>query len=272
MHPLDGPRLKISYAKAEIDRLRSVEEIFFQNTHYSVIRAEIDSVSGNQIYRVKVDGYPPSLDWGISIGEIVHNLRSALNHLVYQLAFLNSANEPKAIARDRKLQFPICIDPDEFRRRGINRIKLLCSEHKTTVERLQPYSGSSSLALKTVNLSQWSGRNSPLYWLEEINNADKHRIIQVAGPKAVGVGVGYWGKKSPIISGGTIQMLEDGAIFSSAEPNRHVDINITPFIAFADGCDAVRGQVMNPILDKIATTVAEIIDIFEPEFERGTPS
>lgn len=101
MHPLDGPRFKIARAKIEIDQLRLMQNIFFENTHYYAVKAEQNLKSGKYIYRIRIDGPPPSLDWGVSIGEITHNLRSALNHLVYQLTLLNSANKPITVTGDK---------------------------------------------------------------------------------------------------------------------------------------------------------------------------
>src|SRR4030042_451108 len=144
MHPLDGARLKVNRAKTEIDRLGLMQDAFFKNTHYSVVRAE------------------KNLEHG------------------------------KCATNGKKM------------------IKLLKSEHKASIEGLQPYNSSSSPHLKTIDLAKWSGCDSPLFWLEEINNADKHRIIQVAGVKAGGFGTTWWGERDNAFIGGTFGILEDG--------------------------------------------------------------
>ncbi len=266
MHPLDSPRLKISRAKAEINRLRLMQDALFENTHCNVVRAEQNPESGKDIYRIKMDGLPPSLDWGIYIGEIAHNLRSALNHLVYQLALLNSLNEPETVARDKSLQFPIFLDKGKFATKGKGMIKLLKSEHKASIERLQPYNSSSSPHLKTIDLTKWSGCNSPLFWLEEINNADKHRLIQVTGIKISGFSTTYWGEQTDAFVGGTFDILEDGAKFGEAAPDVHVNVQIHPLIGFANGCEAVVNKPVCLLLDLIGTTVSEIVESFTSEF------
>jgi hypothetical protein len=45
------------------------------------------------------------------VGDCVHNARSALDHLVYQLAILNHAPEESA----RKTSFPVCLIPKDFK-------------------------------------------------------------------------------------------------------------------------------------------------------------
>lgn len=265
MHPLDGIGLKIKRAKGEIDRLRSMEDTFFKNTHYSIVRAEQNPISGKHIYRVRIDGLPPSLDWGIYIGEIAHNLRSALNHLVYQLALLNSSNKRETVAGDKLLQFPIFLYERDFKTKGKKRIKLLTPEHQASIERLQPYKGSSSPLLKTIDLTKWSGCDSPLFWLEEINNTDKHRIIQVAGVRPGGFSTTYWGEQRDAFIGGHFGILEDGAKFGES-PDMGVNVQITPLIAFANGCVPVFSKPVCLLLNLSATTVSEIVESFASEF------
>ncbi|HEX9896602.1 MAG TPA: hypothetical protein VGA85_02950 [Dehalococcoidales bacterium] len=268
MHSLDSPRLKITRAKDEINRLGLMQDAFLANTHYSVVRAEKNLVSGKDVLRIKIDGSPPSLEWGVYIGEIAHNLCSALNHLVYQLALLNSSNKPETVAGDKRLQFPIFLTEPEFKAKwGESMIKLLKPEHKASIKRLQPYNSSGSSLLKTIDLTKWSGCNSPLFWLKEINNADKHRIIQVVGIRPSSFGAIYWGERTNPFTYGGFSILEDGAKFGEADSDVQVDTQLHPLIAFADGCEAVINRPVCLLLDLVATTVSEIVDSFASEFK-----
>jgi hypothetical protein len=270
MHPLDGPRLKINRAKAEINKFRSMQDTFFENTHYYVVRAEQNPESGKRVYRTKIDGPPPPPDWSIYVGEIAHNLRSALNQLVYQLAFLNGSNVPETITGDKKLQFPVFLTRDKFIAKGQRMIKLLRPEHQASIERLQPYNTGNSVLDKTMSGFKWSGSNTSLLWLEDINNADKHRLIQVIGTKAAAFGLSFWEADHPdpfIRDGDSFGILEDGAKFGEADPKMHVDAQIHPLIAFANGCDTVRGKGVYFVLDIIEIRVSEIIDSFASEFD-----
>lgn len=270
MHPLDGPRLKVARAKTEINRLTARQNVFFKKTHYSVVRTEQNPITGKHIYRIKIDGPPPSLDWGVYIGEIAHNLRSALNLLIYQLALLNSAHKPETIARDTRLQFPIFLHSGDFRLKGgENMIKLLRPEHKAFIKRLQPYKRSHGMKLKTVDLSERRGRNNPLFWLEKINNADKHRIIQVVAVKAGVFGFTYWGEqpKPPFEAiKGYFSILKDGAKFGESLPNVQVNVHLSPLIAFSGHIETIRNKPVCLLLNRIRVTVSEIIEMFAPEF------
>ena len=188
MHPLEGPRLKVRRADSKIKSLRGAEKVFMRESKYEVVRAEFNPKSGEYVYRVRASSPPPSLEWGVDIGEIAHNLRSALDRLVYQLAFLNTA--PKA---PTGTQFPIFLIGKttkkrngrliaHFEREGRRYIASLRPSHQACIERLQPYKRGQG------------GRTNPSWMLSEINNADKHRLIQVVGGKT---GAG------PAISGGS---------------------------------------------------------------------
>ena len=281
MHKLDGPRLKIRRAKSEIERLRRREEIFRKNTKYSAIRKELNPKSGNYVMRVHVNGPPPFMeDWGVYIGEIAHNLRSALDGLVYQLA-KRSTNTPTW-----DTQFPIClfrhittkrrerngklIHPFEGRRRGDGRhsIRSLCRKHQALIERLQPYKRSNSSPFISLDRTKYRGRNSPLFWLKEINNADKLRLIQVVVAKTGGFNVTGWGnsveqvihRTNPFIT------LKEGAKVCEIPPDVQVNINLTPYMAFAHGCEAVRKRLVIITLNIIAEHVSEIVESFASEF------
>lgn len=269
MNSLDSSYYKVKRAKAEIEQLSLKQDEFFQNTHYSIVPSEKKPETGKIIYRVKIEGSPPSLDWGVDIGEIAHNLRCALNYLVYQLALLNNSSKPETVAQNRKLQFPIFSDPDQFKKSGKAMLKLLKIEHQISIEQLQPFNkNGDSTALQPRDLTKWGGYNAPLLWLEEINNADKHRLIQVAGVKPSSFGVTYWGERDIApFSKGNLGILEDGVIFCEADPDVSVNPEIHPILAFASGCDTVYNLGVILLLQNIEIRVTEIIDIFSSEFK-----
>jgi hypothetical protein len=85
-------------------------------------------------------------------------MRSALDHLVYELA------PPKA-RKSSRTQFPIFTDEREFNRRGIPRITGITGDERTLIERVQPYAASNPPS------------NDPLAILNKLSNLDKHRLL-----------------------------------------------------------------------------------------------
>jgi hypothetical protein len=263
---LDGPRLKIRRAKSEIECFSHAEEIFRQNTKYYIIRTNINPKSGNYIYRVRQEGPPPPLDWGIDIGEIIHNLRSALDYLVYQLALLKSNTHTvgtqfpifilgKTIRKIRGNEIPC------FKNRHRKMIGGLSSKHKAMIERLQPYHRWNRNQLSFGGRRRCGPRNSPIWWLHEINNADKHRIIQVVAIKPAGMSAGYWGDIMPSIKFNRC-VLKNGAKIAECSPEVNMYPTIDPLIAFDDRCGVVARLGVYYVLNEIARTVDSIVDKF----------
>lgn len=265
MHPLDGPRFKIIRAKSQIEALRRENARFVKHADYRAIVAELNPNTGRYALRALVNVLPPS-GLGVCIGEIAHNLRSALDGLVYQLAVLNQATDKQL----SKTQFPIFSvgatkNPRRrcFEKNGLQLIKSLRDEHQQAVELRQPY--------KRGN----GGLSSPLWHLHEINNADKHRLLQVVGGRAAGYTVGgAWGDEPmPDYRISLRVVFEDGAQIGSVAATdvlrRTVLMQqkIPTLIAFWDGCAAVTGRGVAHVLSQIAATVDQIVEGFGPEFD-----
>ena len=66
------------------------------------------------------------------IGDCVHNLRAALDHLIAYLTVMNDGSFGTSA-------FPIFADGAEFTRAGARRIRQIPSEKQAQVMRLQPY-------------------------------------------------------------------------------------------------------------------------------------
>jgi len=270
MHPLDGPRLKIARAKSHIEVLRLANAGFTAKADYRVVVAELDPKSREYALRALINVLPP-LELGVCIGEVAHDLRSALDGLIYQLGMLNGASE-EALTRT---QFPIFLKqrvlgcrgkcsgkPPHFTCGGLKLIKPLRREHQAEIERLQPYRRGNK------------GKRSPLYFLHELNNADKHRLLQVVGAKPAGYGAGAaWGDE-PLPDYWILPrtVFEDGAkvggVAAADVHKRKVQMEqrIAPLIAFWQGCKAVQGLGVAPTLSQIADHASQIIESFGPEF------
>lgn len=270
-HPLEGPRLKIRRAMSHIEALRLEDAKFTSQADYRVRVAELNPNSRRYALRALVNVLPPS-DLGLCIGEAAYHLRSALDGLVYQLARLNGASEVAL----KRTQFPIFLKQrvmgcrgkcksktPHFTCGGKRMIDPLFREHQTLIERLQPY--------RRGNL----GKRSPLYFLHELNNADKHRLLQVVGGKAAGYSGGaVWADEPfPDYRISLRAVFEDGAkvgrVAARDVHRRKVreEQRIVAHIAFWQGCDAVTGRGVSFVLGGAAKLVSEIIEGFAPEFE-----
>jgi hypothetical protein len=274
-HPLNGPRLKIERAKSQIGLVRAEDERLLAHADYRLIVAELDAGGRKNAIRALVNVLPPD-DLGVCVGEIAHNLRSALDGLVYRLERLRFPNPPYASTRT---QFPIfdrrsvkgCRGKGRCRKKprhfrcnnGAQMIQGLWPCHRAAIKLLQPY--------HRGNL----GKKNPLYLLQELNNADKHRLLQVLGGRAAGYFVGGGWGEDPALPDYHLwaSVLEDGAHVGDVSARFvragevRMDQQVSPYIVFWKGCDAVYGRGVAAVLSQIAEHVSEIVESFAPEFE-----
>jgi hypothetical protein len=161
---LDGCRAKIKRAGRHLKELDSEIQAWVE-THPYRFALEEDRKTGEGIVRVRADkgDEPPPVEWGLIVGDITHNLRSALDHLTCQLATLNKASCDAT-------QFPIANTTTayavEIRKR---RVDGLTDRHKAMIKGVQPY----------------HRRQPGLYLavLRDLSNADKHRAAPFVPPR-----------------------------------------------------------------------------------------
>ncbi len=102
-------------------------------------------------------------DWGLMIGDAIHNMRCALDHLWWQLAIDHLGRKPTE-DEAREIMFPILthLTPEAFRDHRY--LKHVCPEAAEKAERFQRYdAGEDQILLLTV--------------LATLSNRDKHREI-----------------------------------------------------------------------------------------------
>jgi hypothetical protein len=111
--PLRGIRLKVQRAKDQIEFLNKEVSAFLGNTSYLPALSYHGDTQSFSV-RMHITAECPTM-WSILAGEVLHNLRSALDHAVYELVILNTGTPPPSKSRSRN-QFPIFVDAAEFDR------------------------------------------------------------------------------------------------------------------------------------------------------------
>lgn len=105
---------------------------------------------------------PPVAEWALAAGDLLNNLRCALDHAVYALAIIEAGQDPPPQAT--RLAFPIA-DTEKGWRRAARRA-------------LGPRSNTAQDAIGSLQPGRWAG--STLALLRELNNEDKHRLLKVS--------------------------------------------------------------------------------------------
>jgi hypothetical protein len=115
-------------------------------THYRVVLA--------------IDRPPDPLRWGLMFSDAIHNLRSTLDHLIRAIAVHESAADPPP--NDMVLAFPIRDTPGP-----LEKIKTLSADVQAAVDSVQPHARKHAILPPLLGL------------LRDLDNANKHRLIQV---------------------------------------------------------------------------------------------
>jgi hypothetical protein len=147
-------RVKIERAKGHFLGLEtSLRE--FRTERLNVVGTTGDFDTGQSTH-FHVDLPILPFDAMAAAGDIVHNLRSSLDHLAYQLVIVGSGGEPT-----RRVEFPIAKDLATYE-----------SEKARKVE------GMRERAIKQIdNLKPYKAGNQLLWRIHELDNIDKHRTL-----------------------------------------------------------------------------------------------
>jgi hypothetical protein len=135
------------------------------------IMARCELREGHLGYRVILEEFtesPPLDEWGLLVGECIHNLRSALDNLVFALARLrhDPPRNPGAIA------FPIYQDRSQFKKHGLSKLDQMSDSAAALIEQLQPFQ-------RNRPEVEGTPETDALVRLQWLNNHDKHRVPSV---------------------------------------------------------------------------------------------
>lgn len=268
--PLLGPRLKVERAKHHIHWLED-EARRVKNDPHSVIE-QLDSETEGYSYQVSDSHLSP--EWGVVIGDVVHNLHTALDQIVWQLAQMNDSERETALKEGREwppnsAQFPIFKTPKGFKNDGRAKISCLTDLHRRQIEDLQPY--------------KRSGRpeQDPIWLLYALSTTDKHHVLnatvihltEIPEPFTVittnpetGEPVhtyrnpgGRYERVQVVVKVGS--GAEDGYIAAQAEGQFPVEVAFTdPGSRFGR---EIGGQPVVPLMHAAAREVEAIIELFE---------
>lgn len=251
-HPLAGAYARIDRADKHFQELEAIlnsfcrtqEDEFFSQMDRVSEKIPLDMQAGIRTKARRVLKVP--IASAVVAGDIFHNLRAALDYLIYELACENFPRVPhngtQFIVKDSKTDTK---SPSGRTIRGFDsesrtRLKGLLPHQIKAVEKLQPYSGVT-----------WTKT------LRNLSNPDKHRNLNAIG--------GEW-QGSYFVEAGTAERFEgrSGEVLPGmgmGSPDLHVERKHTVNIEFEDGSAVLK------TLEILKREVRATIDAFKPEFK-----
>lgn len=224
---------KVERAGEHLDALDGAIKRHNTSKPYRIVE-ERDPQSGIYNFLLKLDRPLPGI-LPILIGEIVYQLRSALDHIVWAL----SQPDPPA-----RCEFPVYKDWGPFVREGMNKLSKLPTAARDEIVGLQPYRRGKS------------AQTEPLWIVHELRRVDMHRSINV---------VYHWGTVPIYFYEVYEGVVNDGKVLFRAPPDFHDRQYVKPIVTLEIMVDVSGARID---LRRFRRVCELIRDHVIPRFER----
>lgn len=272
-HPLDGPRSKIDRAREHLHALTGEIDAWREADRDRAPFADQSVDSDGVTHRIRFDwgdDPPPLLRWSLLTGDCAHNLRSALDHLAWQLA-LRDVDEP-----GERTCFPIYGSREHYMmankrglptpRSGLSKIDSIADRSvRQAIEDAQPFNGPFQL------------EHEPLWVLARIDNIDKHRLVLPVPTLPTNLEVdrlllGFHGERpgpgeAPVVNYSSADPLIDGEEFLTVHTMRPATMTMDLTLAI-EVCVMPFSELLpvRAVLNRLADDVEHLIDRFDRYF------
>jgi hypothetical protein len=180
----------------------------------------------------------PMLSFNIltTAGDVVHNLRTALDHLAHQLVLVGTpdGNPP------RQIEFPILDSREEYEKRKASKTRGMRGDAILAIDELKPY--------KDGNRALWR--------LRELDNIDKHRMVLSVGEACLLYA--DWIGEHPFL------MKAQDPHFVGVQNSGEVDIRSSELLGDPD---IINQKALQPTLREMVLYVEHIIESFRRQLE-----
>jgi hypothetical protein len=162
VHPLEAVDWRLKRAHKHLTTLDRERKRFLARVDKKDPRFVGKFNSDTNEYVFRLNCKPPNPRLGLIVGEFAHNLRAALDNLVWQLVLLRGGSPT------RNTQFPIYESRERYESsrwtlRGVG------ADDRAVIESVQPFQYGERAPQAYLSLLAW------------LNNVDKHRFVHVAG-------------------------------------------------------------------------------------------
>lgn len=268
-HPLAGCEEKLWRAQEHFELLQ--EEVGkLEHAELATFRGELDADRDDLLHILVDNVTTPDLRIATILGDMVHNLRSSLDHLVFELAFLGLRGERVP----DKTAFPASRSKKNWNSVQVQTVLLegVLQKHRAMLYRAQPcyrMRDSASAAAKRRRL------RNPAADLNELWNEDKHRVLRpvLLAPNEIVPTVGPFRdcrpRGMPIVHFDFLgepvkpktKVLSVPVVLTGPNPHVGVKIEIAGRISLRNGFPVVEA------MGKIGKWIQGLLGWFAKEFE-----
>jgi hypothetical protein len=233
------------------------------NIYTSVPKINDDGTGEFFITPVKPDWVLP---FSLQFGEMLYQLRGALDSVVYDAACLKFSQDPPP--DEQKWSFPVCPDPDKFEE-AMRRMKNMPNDVRGLIEAVQPYAGA-------------TGRHRDKGWAWDIGQSlavlndwariDRHRRLHIVGTTPtegnlrIGVPPGMTLEYCNFTVGVVLENDSKIAEFKIANYVPGADIHFQPKFTFDITVDEAPKSLLHDVSIATSLSVQIVRENFETHF------
>jgi len=238
--------VKVERAKQHLSELEIARQRFLDTEPYAFASKRDPQTGDTAVYMTRVEA--PPVEIGLIAGDVIHNLRSALDHLACQLVIAHG-NTPT-----KQTSFPIYDSVAKYHAHRIGKIKGASTSAIKAIDEIEPYQ---------------SGKGDLLWVLHELDIADKHRALltsitclteAVFGTSSRYLAPGRAGRFLVLQLGGTLKV---GDVILTFQRELYKDMQPTFDISFGKS-EIIEGKPVHNTLRSLIDFVRNRICDFQP--------
>jgi hypothetical protein len=247
--PFDSAGRKIARASEHFDHLEREIKAFIQEDPYKQIIEPDPDRAEHLLHKFKLTKELPASLPEI-VGDVVSNMRDALDHAMYAVAFASGCPTPK------EAYFPFAGTSERYEAAIKGRCRDVPQEIWPLLRTFQAYKGG----------------NDTLFALNAVCNADKHTMLTPIGtaflrPYTSVKGKGYWSMRLPEHSVWDRTKQEVVFLEACTDTELYYEIGFVFFVAFNE-IEIVDGEPVLPVLDAFGGEVDRVLSEIEAESNR----
>jgi hypothetical protein len=255
-----GSILKFERAHQHLSDAKAAVSQFFAADDAYEIASDEETEPGKQLFWITLLRDPPE-EISLAAGDAIHNLRSALDHIVYELSSKREANP-------RDTSFPLFTKEEDWDKRdkrgalqissGLYRVRLLPDGAKTLIYNLQPCPRP-----EPWKPDLFGPNRQRLRELHSLDIADKHKNLNVAvlyaGPSAIGTNE-FSPTRFEHFHMGPLQRDTRTLLLRLSFPEGKVDVELIPMldIVFSEGL--TPNEPVGRKLDELLRNVGMVLN------------
>jgi hypothetical protein len=219
---LSAIRVKIKRAKKHSIDLGDEIQVFFDSKPYT-IKPEFQLKPPQVLYRL-TKATPAPIAIATITGDVLHSLRSALDHLAYQLVHIGTGGAGPF----EHVYFPIADSPEKYETSKVRKVEGMREEAVKAIDAIKPYKGG----------------NDTLWRLHRLNIINKHRLILMIGNALYGVDITHRRRRNGLLPLERVfdypvkrlALVKEGDVLLTEGPRLNVDYYLQfPFdVAFGE--------------------------------------